>query len=193
MAYIHDPATLKALDDLAHGDGEALAALFESGNLKNLHHFLADRPRQREQIAACLRGKSVRGLGRPTERATRQRNDYLLARVCYWRARGLPGWQVGAELTAFHRAADDLESAPVKGASVLTPEAIYRHVWRGRQPSPMLLILMADAFGEGMRDSSPSRAEVLGRLKLARALGLADSAMAEAHLMFWAAPLLVDE
>lgn len=195
MAFIHDPDMQKAMDDLTYGDGEALAALFESGRFTSLVHFLTDRhPEHQAKVARALRGKSVQGRGKPSaDRAREKRDEFLLIRVAYWRGYGASGWQVDSWGTAFHRAAADLEREPVKGAPIIGPETIYRRVWKESSPNIMQSVLMADAFGRGLSDSQPSKPEMQRRLAVAnRELELEEDPMAAFHLKWWIDSIQVD-
>lgn len=173
MTYLFPDAEVEqAIRDLEQGDGEALAALIESGKTAYLFKRMAGDARLRWMVAQCLRGKSPRTPGRKPAKDARSRNRFLIVRICYWAGAGVRVWQVEADDTACHRALNDYRSRHPQ-ASPPGAETVYKEMWDKRTPDNFLTMQMVESFVDGMEASPPETAsELHRRLKTAERHGL---------------------
>ncbi|MCO7247962.1 hypothetical protein [Halomonas sp. Mc5H-6] len=150
MGTIIHTQTGAALKALEKGDSEPLAQLFEEGSTFFLHEYIRDSPDDCERIARVIRGKKARGRGR---KAPQERDEYLLARVCYWLGKGASKWQDSAEDTAFHKARKDADEAGWKGYKSIESDTL-KNLWYDRNPGTLALMHMGAAFSKGCLEAA---------------------------------------
>ncbi len=153
-----DARVAGVLDRLRRGDANPIAREIEQGRLEYVARFLTEEDSQR--LARTLRTGSplTQAEKRKTRKLEKSRDARTLARVCYWKAKGLPLFSHTSQHTAIHQAAIEYSANHIKGAPARTPESIYKHVWLPAMQSaePLELTLtqgLLNSFIQGLTTS----------------------------------------
>lgn len=124
-----DLRVLLALKSLEHGNVEPVLNFIENGRLPYLVKFMTDEDQHR--LARQIRTGSplTQSEKRKTYSAEAARDELIITRICYWKAKGLPLYSHTSKNTAIHYAAENYAESPLSGAPARTAESARKYVW----------------------------------------------------------------
>ncbi len=168
VSTMFDARMASVLGNLRRGNINPLLQEIEHGRLEYVSRFMT--PEDNTRLARALRTGSplTQSEKRKTRHPEKRRDMRILARICYWKAKGLPVFSQTSQDTAIHRAVTEYGERPGQGAPAGTPESFYRHVWRVITKSSTSLssdhtreLLLS--FIDGLAESLPSKKDATAR------------------------------
>jgi len=174
VPFLFDPSMFHIINGLQTGDISLLIKEIENGNLHYVARFMT--PEDNKRLIRALRTDSPLSdaEGRQAYSINRQRDAFLLGRICYWKARGLPAWSHTTYETGIHRAAEDYRKNPIPNSIVSAPATIHKELWpkhlKGKSPSGDQFLVGDDflddilrSFINGLAEVSPTAQEATNR------------------------------
>lgn len=154
-------------DVINFGDVELLCKLIEDGD-----SLLWQDQQARKYIAQIIRnGDGLRrgsGMRSQTRLIKARRDDWILARICYWHGFGLPvyGTNKSAEyIDACKVVAGELERIGGEfNWPIIDADSIV-NIWKKNKPQPEFVTLQNE-YGKLLRDAALSDASLRGKIKL---------------------------
>lgn len=149
-------------DVINFGDVELLCKLIEDGDAL----LWQDQQARRYIAQIILNGGGLRrGSGKrsQTKLIKSRRDDWLLARICYWRGFGLPVY--GANINACAVVAGELERIATKYEwTILDVDSIIKF-WKNNKPQAEFAKLQNE-YGKLLRDAALSDPSLMEKIKL---------------------------